>query len=139
MKIAVATENGESISADFDRSPYFVVLEVNVGEILDRSVRHNPLAAFFRGPNGHRPGRAEDDNALPDACQVVEDTLGDCSVIISHRLGRRSCDGLRARGVKLIATEETQVEEAVRKYLRRVHGNGGLMPGPPRKDDTPGA
>jgi predicted Fe-Mo cluster-binding NifX family protein len=120
MRIAVATENGESISADFDRSPYFVVLEVEAGKILDRSVRRNPLAGYFRGPHAYRPGRNhENDAGCLDACLAVEDTLRDCDAIISHRLGGRACKGLRARGIDLIATEETQVEQAVASYLHR--------------------
>jgi predicted Fe-Mo cluster-binding NifX family protein len=118
MRIAVATENGESISADVEHSPYFVVLEVEAGRILDRSVRGNSLAGYFRGPRAHWPGsNHQSDAGSPDACLAVEDTLRDCDVIISHRLGRGICKGLRARGIDLIATEETQVEQAVLMYL----------------------
>jgi predicted Fe-Mo cluster-binding NifX family protein len=118
MKIAVATENGECISADFGRSPYFVVLEIEEGKILSRSIRWNRFTSYFRGRReydrgrGHQNGRGDQ-----DMCQCVAETLEDCNVIISHGLSKRACEDLRARGIEMIATDATRVEQAALKYL----------------------
>jgi len=118
MKIAVATENGECVSADFYRSPYFVVLDVEAGRIINRSIRRNTAAGFFRRRQGSGGRGTHRDGAdCPDACLSIEDTIKDCRAVISHRLGRNACEGLKAHGIDLIATEETQVERAVLKYL----------------------
>ena len=124
MKIAVATENGECVSTNIIRSPYFVVLEVEATGILNRSLRRNPLARYFRGRHGYYGcGAQHDSTDRPDACLILEDMLEDCGVILSHSLGGKPCNNLRARGIKLITTEETQVERAVLCYLNDIPGD----------------
>jgi predicted Fe-Mo cluster-binding NifX family protein len=43
--------------------------------------------------------------------------LKDCSVIISHGMGRRAWQDLGAMGVEIIVTDETDVERALELYL----------------------
>ena len=47
MKIAVATEDGNSISAHFGRSPYFAIYDIDDGEIINREMRENTFTGHF--------------------------------------------------------------------------------------------
>jgi predicted Fe-Mo cluster-binding NifX family protein len=110
MKIAVATEDGEFISEHFGRSPYFAIYEIDNGEITVKEMRLNTFSGHFRG--GDRRGHGEEGRH-----ETVAEALGDCSVVISHGMGRRAWEDLRARGIEMIVTNETEVENAVRMYL----------------------
>jgi predicted Fe-Mo cluster-binding NifX family protein len=123
MKIAVATEDGTRISAHFGRSPYFAIFETDQGRTINRSLRENTFTGHFQGRHhhealeDHRHGAGD-----PHAHQSVAEGLRDCEVVISHGMGRRAWEDLRARGIEMIVTDETDVETAIQKYL-----NGELV------------
>jgi len=43
MKIAVATEDGRTVSQHFGRTPYFAIFEIAEGTIIKRSMRENTV------------------------------------------------------------------------------------------------
>ncbi len=116
MKIAVATEEGSTISAHFGRSPYFAVFEILDRTITDRSLRPNTFTRHARGET-HQHGDHQHGHGDPHAHESVAAGLGDCSVVISHGMGRKAWEDLRARGIEMIVTDETDVEKAVSMYL----------------------
>lgn len=119
MKIAVATEKGTTISSHFGRSPFFTIFEIVDGKIVGQSTRQNTFTKHFRGHHGdhqqeehpHGPKEETHDH------DSVADGLGDCSVVISHGMGRRAWEDLRARGIEMIVTDETDAEQAARLYV----------------------
>jgi predicted Fe-Mo cluster-binding NifX family protein len=118
MKIAVATEDGNSISAHFGRSPYFAIYDVQDGEIANKEMRENIFTGHFRrAGRGHRTHRHGHGAGDTDAHRSVWEGLRDCSVVISHGMGRKAWEDLRARDIEMIVTDETDVEQAVRLYL----------------------
>jgi predicted Fe-Mo cluster-binding NifX family protein len=62
MKIAVATEDGRTISHHFGRSPFFAIYEVEDGKIINKEMRPNTFTGHFRqagggpGPSGQGGG-----------------------------------------------------------------------------------
>jgi predicted Fe-Mo cluster-binding NifX family protein len=118
MKIAVATEQGKIISDHFGRSPYFAIFEIENGKIINQSMRQNTFTGHFRGHHeGHMHGERHHGTGAPHDHDSVAEGLGDCSVVISHGMGRKAWEDLRARGIEMIVTDETEVNEAVRRYL----------------------
>ena len=43
--------------------------------------------------------------------------LQDCRAVISHGMGRRAWEDLRAQGIEMIVTGETRIRKAIRFYL----------------------
>lgn len=122
MKIAVATEDGKMISAHFGRSPYFAIFEIDEGKASSYSMRENTFTGHFREkPEGHQHQEHRHGTGDPHEHQSVAEGLGDCNVVISQGMGRKAWEDLRARGIEMIVTDETDVETAVQKYL-----NSGL-------------
>ena len=118
MKIAVATEDGKQISAHFGRSPYFAIYEIEEGRTVDRSMRENTFTGHFRGKHGNNDhGEHHHGQGDPHEHHSVAEGLGDCAVVISHGMGRKAWEDLRARGIEMIVTDETDVDTAVGKYL----------------------
>jgi predicted Fe-Mo cluster-binding NifX family protein len=118
MKIAVATEDGKIISEHFGRSPYFAVFEVENGAITHQSMRRNTFTRHFRG-HGEGHGQGEHHHGGGDAHghDSLVEGLGDCRAVISHGMGRRAWEDLRAHGIEMIVTNETEVQKAVQMYL----------------------
>jgi len=118
MKIAVATEQGKIISDHFGRSPYFAIFEIDNGKIVTQSMRQNTFTGHFRGDQeGHQHGQHHHGAGDPHDHDSAAEGLSDCNVVISHGMGRRAWEDLRARGIEMIVTDETEVEKAVQMYL----------------------
>ena len=117
MKIAVATEDGKTISAHFGRSPYFALYNIEDGEITDKEMRRNTFTGHFRGGQEHGHGGHGDSHGDHEGHQTVAEALQDCKAVISHGMGRRAWEDLRASGIEMIVTDETEAESAVRMYL----------------------
>lgn len=101
MRIAVPTNDGETVSGHFGRSRKFLVFEVEGGRVVRRVAQDNA------GPNGeHSHGG-------------VLRALDGCDVVIAARMGDGMATALEARGVKRVnAGEARTAEEAVQAYLR---------------------
>jgi predicted Fe-Mo cluster-binding NifX family protein len=128
MKIAVATENEQAISQHFGRSPRFAIYEIEDGNIVGTTMRENTFTRHFREGhhhdndehNGHhhahgqhRPGEGDHHGH-----RSIAEGLGDCDVVISRGMGRRAWEDLRAAGIEMIVTDESDVEKAVLMYLQ---------------------
>jgi predicted Fe-Mo cluster-binding NifX family protein len=139
MKIAVATEDGKSISQHFGRSPFFAVYDVEDGKILNKEMRPNTFTGHFRqgrggpgpggqgrgpggqgqgrhGPGGHGHGAGHGHGGGQGHRRVAEG-LKDCAAVISHGMGRSAWEDLRSKGIEMIVTDETDVDKAVSKYM----------------------
>jgi predicted Fe-Mo cluster-binding NifX family protein len=118
MKIAVATEDGKTISKHFGRSPYFVIFEIERDRIINTTLRKNTFTGHFkRDHHEHQHGEHHHGSGDPHKHESVAEGLIDCQVVISHGMGRMAWEDLRDRGIEMIVTDETDVESAVNKYI----------------------
>ncbi|MCG3156394.1 MAG: hypothetical protein DKINENOH_03018 [bacterium] len=117
MKIAVATEDGKTISAHFGRSPFFAIYEIADSKVINKEMRRNTFTGHFRGGGAHGDGRHDHSKGDEHAHQTVAEGLQDCQTVISHGMGRRAWEDLRSRGIEMIVTDETEVERALNLYL----------------------
>ena len=107
MKIAIASDDERTISSHFGRAKGFVIYEVKEGEIINKEYRLNTFTPHVRGGDPH------------DRHGPILRALKDCKVVISHGMGRRIYEDLKKTGIEVFITEETRVEEALRRYLKR--------------------
>ncbi|MCU0452518.1 MAG: NifB/NifX family molybdenum-iron cluster-binding protein [Bacteroidetes bacterium] len=122
MKIAVATEDGKVISQHFGRSPYFAIADVEGKAIKALTLRPNTFTHHMQGGHQHhdepeQQGGHQHRHGDAHGHHSAAEGLKDCAVVISHGMGRKAWEDLRARGVEMIVTSETDVETAVRRYL----------------------
>lgn len=113
MKIAVASEDGVSISQHFGRSACWVVFEVRDGRIVGREVRANSRTHHESG-NCHADGRhtgAHNHSAIVAA-------LRDCEAVLSAGMGWRAARELaQNRIMPFIVDPECSLEDAVHRCL----------------------
>ena len=99
MKIAVGTSDGVSVCEHLARSSAFIVIEVQDGQIVARSVRQRSRDAC-----GRHAGFVE--------------LLQGCSAVLCSGIGQGAADALSAHGIEpVVAAGKHSVEEAAALYL----------------------
>ena len=117
MKIAVATENGTSISEHFGRSAGFIIFDISDGKANRLELRENIFTAHSQGRCGH--GHEADGHHSHEA---IADALKDCQAVICHGMGQRAFVDLESKGIKaVIISEGLDADLAAQKYAQ-----GGL-------------
>lgn len=108
MKIAFSSMDGEKISSHFGRSKYFVILEVENGEIVGREIRENPHAGKH-----HHGGKEE--NLHHQGHSWIQDMFKDCEVIVTKRIGEGAFKNLQRLGKKVIIVESSDIEDVLKQ------------------------
>ncbi len=120
MKIAVVTDDGQTISAHYGRATGYAVFTITDGAITGREQRekaghhtfdgHGEEAGDGTGRHGYGEGAQSRHNAMAAA-------LEDCQVLIGGGMGWGAYENLKSRGIEAIITDVTNAEEAVTRYL----------------------
>jgi len=119
MKIAVASDDGNTLAQHFGRSRYFLVFNVLDGQITGPEARANGCTASAQGECGHEPHdhHAHSHDALVTA-------LRDCRVVLAGGMGRRAAMDLQANGIEPMAVSFSgPALDAVKAYL-----SGAIQP-----------
>ena len=121
LKIAVATPDGERLSAHFGETPWYEVFTVENGQIVARERRAKPYHAEHDHASGahHHCGQGG---------KKFFDPISDCQVLIVGGMGDRAHEWASSMGLEVIPTKG-KVEDVVRAYLegalqsdpRRIH------------------
>jgi predicted Fe-Mo cluster-binding NifX family protein len=120
LKIAVISDDEVSISQHFGRAPYYVVLTVEEGKIVDSETRPKAGHHTF-GAQGHpklAPGERHGYDAGSQAKhRSMADTITDCEALIAGGMGWGAYESLKGYGIQPIITDVGDIREAVQRYL----------------------
>ncbi len=123
MKIAVITEDGKTISQHFGRAPYYLVLTVENGQVVNREMReklgHGRFGAEHHGhgeEHHHGAGHGLDSGSHRKHVSMAE-AIADCQVLICGGMGMGAYDSMRRLNIQPIVTDLRSVDEAVQAYL----------------------
>ncbi len=119
MRIAVATDDGETVSEHFGRAPYYVVIAVENGKVIGREQLDKPAHHYGHGEHQHEdePGGTHAGHSHDDMLAPIEG----CEVLLARGMGYPAYRSLQSAGIRPIITDVRQIDEAVRQYL-----SGGL-------------
>ena len=113
MKIAAVTEDGVTISQHFGRAPYYVVLTVEDGQIVDREQREKVAHGRGAGGHVHIEGQAHGfDAASQDTHGRMAAPIADCQVLLARGMGAGAHASLQQAGIRPIITTIANIEEA---------------------------
>ncbi len=114
MKIAIATDDGRTVTGHFGRAGHYAVLTLESGAVVGREMRpkHSPHVAATdthqdSEKGSHGVGPASD--ARHDQMAAV---IADCSAVICGGMGRGAYDRMTANGITPIVTDLRDVDEA---------------------------
>jgi predicted Fe-Mo cluster-binding NifX family protein len=136
MKIAVATNDNETISAHFGHAENYAVLTVDKGAVVSRELREKAAHRDFgqeglEGQHRHRDdsmGRGHGRHSK-EKHQRMFATITDCQVVLARGMGQGAYNGLQQTGIKPILTDIQDIESAVQavidgnieNHLERLH------------------
>ena len=111
MRIAVASDDGTTISSHFGKTRGFVIFDVVDGRVIKRSYIKNTFTGHARGLSGA-------DHSVDRHGPILQ-SLKDCKAVIAHGMGQRIYDDLRSVEIEAFIVNETEADEAIRLYLQK--------------------
>lgn len=118
MKIAVITDDGETLSRHFGRARRYLVATVEEGRVLSTELREKAGHHSFN-PSGqpHGAGPHGFDPASQDRHSQMLATIADCQVLLAGGMGRGMHMALEQAGIRPVLTLEARITDAIRLYL----------------------
>ena len=120
MKIAVISEDGATISQHFGRAPLYVVATVENGNVIKKETRNKMGHQHFASNSHSEPAQGErhgyDADSQSKHDQMAQ-SIDDCQVLLAGGMGWGAYDSLKSRGIEIIITDVSDIDEAVKTYL----------------------
>ena len=120
MKIALITDDGQTISQHFGRAPYYLVVTIEEGKEVQREMRdklgHNHFASQEHGE--HNPNERHGfDPGSHDKHTSMAQTIADCEAIICGGMGAGAYESMRQLNIRPVVTDLRKIDEAIQAYL----------------------
>jgi predicted Fe-Mo cluster-binding NifX family protein len=125
LKIAVVTDDGQTITRHFGRARYYVVYSVQDGQVVSteqlEKETHNchhgsSNVQLFESHDDHEHDHNHEHEHGHDHAAMFAPLAG-CDVVLTRGMGRGAYDELSAMGVQPIVTDIAAVADAVRAYV----------------------
>ena len=113
MKVALATDDGQRISAHFGRTRAFAIYELADGQATRLELRPNDFTGHALGHgHGHGPQGGHGHHSHG----AILSALADCDVVICRGMGRRLVADFERAGKRVCLTDEPAVTTAASRY-----------------------
>ncbi len=116
MRVAIASDDGQTVAAHFGRAKGFVVCEVEGNEVKTRDYVPNTFTGHARGMHHGDHGHDHQGHHGHGHAGILE-ALKDTQAVISHGMGRRLYDDLTQAGIKVYVTDRTRVDDTLRLFV----------------------
>ncbi len=110
LRVAIATEDGATISAHFGRAPFFEVVTIQDGVVRHRERRSK---AFHSGAH-HAHSEPHDASGLH---ATMIDQIRDCRLVVARGMGAGMYQHLRDERLTPILTAHKTIDEAIRDII----------------------
>jgi len=110
MKIAVASEDGKTISKHFGRAPFYIVVTVDEGKITGYE-RRDKVACNHQAHQPH--SHTEPANNLHGQMAGM---IADCEAVLTRGMGTGAYQSIQQAGIKPVITDIATIDEAVIAY-----------------------
>ncbi len=114
VKIAVVTDDMETISPHFGMSRHYLVYTVAAGQIVGKEARDKP--GHGQGMHDYHAGG----EATPEVASTHSSMLSnvaDCAVLIARGMGTPMYLAIKDAGMRACITKVREADEAVRAFL----------------------
>lgn len=116
MKIAAITNDGKTISQHFGRAPYYMVVTIENGKIIDREMRKKlGHAQFQKEDHSHHDeggGRHGYGPAADNRHGRMAEAISDCEAVLCRGMGMGAYESMKARGIRPVVTDISDIDEA---------------------------
>ncbi len=116
IKLAVVTDDGETISAHFGRAQFYVIVTLADGTVTQREQVAKPV--HHHGEHGQvHLHPAGDHAAEADRHADMFAPIRDCAAVLTGGMGYGAHTGLTGIGVQPIITDLRLIEEGIKAYV----------------------
>ena len=112
MKIAIASDDGQTISQHFGRAPYYVVVTIEGGKVTQREQRNKAAHVHAAGEPHH-----QQNSGGPDHHTMMADAIRDCQIVLARGMGRPAYLSMQAAGIQPMVTDIADIDAAVAAYI----------------------
>lgn len=120
MKIAIITDDGKTISQHFGRAPYYLVLTIEEGKIVNREMRdkmgHNQFSHQPHAEESHAAGHGMD-AASQDRHASMAQAIADCKALLCGGMGMGAYESMRQLNIQPIVTDLRDIETAAQAFI----------------------
>lgn len=120
MKIAAITDDGKTISQHFGRAPYYLVLTIEDGKVVNREMRekmgHTHFASQSHGEESTGAGHGMDVDSHNKHVGMAE-VISDCKVLLCGGMGMGAYESMRLLNIQPVVTDLRDIEASVQAYL----------------------
>lgn len=120
MKVAVITDDGETISQHFGRAAYYKVLTIEDGKVIAEEMRdkmgHTHFVTLEHDEPANGQGHGMDATSHNKHVNMAE-TIADCKALICGGMGMGAYDSMRRLNIQPIVTELSNIGDAVQAYI----------------------
>ena len=114
-KIAVATNDQNTVTGHIGRCRSFVVVDIDAGKVVNRETRENTFTHHRMGhEHQHHHGHGEGHHSH----EGLINGLRDCRYLISSGGGWRVVEDLKQNNIETLFTDIRLIDEAVDKFIK---------------------
>jgi len=119
MKIAIASDDGQTISRHFGRAEHYVVVSLERDSIVGRKSlpKHGQCETPHRHEGRQDPGGRGFGRRAGHSHDLMFENISDCDVVLSRGMGRGAYLGLQSMGIRPILTDIADIETAVQAVM----------------------
>ena len=119
MKVACITTDGRTIDAHFGRAPYYAVLTVEDGRIVDREMRDKiGHRQFGNVSHGEAPdGRHGTDPTSHEKHVGMAAAIADCQALLCQGMGYGAYQSMAQVGITPVVTDVDDIDAAVLAFV----------------------
>ncbi len=113
MKIAIVSDDEQTVSQHFGRAAKYVILTIENGQVIARQVQeraHHSHHAHTDDPHHTGEHHQHDHRAMLAP-------IADCQILLARGMGRGAHQALLARGIQPIITDIADIDQAVADLL----------------------
>ncbi len=110
-KIAITTDDGETISSHFGQAKYFQIITLDGNRKTASEMRE-------KATHQHGQGHDHDEPGAVHPGQAMVETIRDCQVLITGGMGEPALNRAHSVGLQVILTGEKHIEKAVEAYQK---------------------
>ncbi len=115
MKIALITDDGANLSKHFGRATHYLVVTIEDGIIIERSMREKLGHGHFA------PGEAREEHhdhqGDPHRHNSMLQPISDCEVLICGGMGQGAYGSVKAFNIRPILTDLTEINTILAKFI----------------------
>jgi hypothetical protein len=112
-KVAVATDDGRTVSQDLERAKFFVVLTFERSRPAGRELRLKPRLVLQAGDRG---GKANEDNFAREILECVRD----CHAVVAGWTSHSVHTSLVASGKRIVLTDLFYVDDVQQALAKEI-------------------